>query len=193
MRSTHTPADAVALFGELSHWWVAGGWAIDLWLGRQTREHVDLDIATLRTSQQAFWQRLEGWDLHLGTAPDVVEPWPTTPTSVPPPLHAVWCRETPSSPWAFEILLNDSDGADWLFRRDARVRLPLARIGGTSSEGIPYLVPEIVLLYKAKNVRANDVKDFDAAVSELTVGQRSWLRRALEMVHPGHPWIESLS
>jgi hypothetical protein len=35
-----------------------------------------------------------------------------------------------------------------VFRRDSRVRLPLEAIGATHA-GIPYLRPEIVLLYKA--------------------------------------------
>ena len=25
-------------------WWIAGGWAIDLYLGRQTRPHEDIDV-----------------------------------------------------------------------------------------------------------------------------------------------------
>jgi len=29
-------------------WWVAGGWAIDLHLGHQSRAHQDIDIAVLR-------------------------------------------------------------------------------------------------------------------------------------------------
>jgi hypothetical protein len=91
MESSFEPHDAVDLFGDLPGWWIAGGWAIDVWLGRQTRDHVDLEIATLRTNQRVFWRRLDGWDLHLGTAPDVVESWPI-PGTVPPPLHAVWCR-----------------------------------------------------------------------------------------------------
>jgi hypothetical protein len=192
MESTLSPRDALDLFGDLPGWWIAGGWAIDLWLGKQTREHVDLDIATLRTNQRIFWRRLDGWDLHLGTAPDVVEPWPA-PGAVPPPLHAVWCRQTPTSPWAFEMLLNDSNGTDWLFRRDHGVRLRLAKIGGTTPDGIPFLVPEIVLLYKGKNVRPNDEKDFETALPALDPEQRSWLRTALDVAHPGHPWIERLA
>ena len=191
MRATHKPDDALDLFGDLPDWWIAGGWAIDLWLGRTTRDHADLDIATLRRSQRAFWDRLADWDLHLGTAPDVVEPWLDRDV-VPAPLHAVWCRPTPSSEWAFEFLLNDSDGTQWLFRRDHHVRMALADIARTSDDGIPYLVPEIVLLYKAKNVREHDVQDLDTALPSLDAAQRAWLRAAIAVVHPGHPWLERL-
>ena len=192
MRSSYQPHDAVDLLGDLPGWWIAGGWAIDLWLGRQTREHVDLDVAALRGNQRIFWRRLEGWDLHLGTAPDVVEPWPA-PGTVPPSRHAVWCRQAPTSEWAFEMLLNDSNGTDWLFRRDHSVRLPLAQIGTTTSDGIPYLVPEIVLLYKAKNVRENDERDFEKALPTLSAEQKAWMRQALDVVHPDHPWSAKLT
>src|SRR4051794_3932232 len=69
MRSSYQPPDAVELFGDLPGWWIAGGWAIDLWLGQQTREHVDLDIVTLRTNQRVFWRRLQGWTSTLGSLP----------------------------------------------------------------------------------------------------------------------------
>jgi hypothetical protein len=192
MRSTHLLKDALRLFDSVdASWWVAGGWAIDLWLGRQTRQHVDLDVAILRSEQRAFWELLAGWDLHLGTAPDVVEPWSQRDV-VTLPLHAVWCRPTPESDWAFEILLNDSKGDDWLFRRDHGVRMPLTQLGG-QNDGLPYLKPEVVLLYKAKNLRAIDHADFEQARPRLNASARRWLRNALQRVHPGHEWLAALT
>lgn len=32
-------------------WWIAGGWAIDLFLGRQTRAHGDTDVLIRRDDQ----------------------------------------------------------------------------------------------------------------------------------------------
>jgi hypothetical protein len=192
MRSTHLPRDASRLLKGLdARWWIAGGWAIDLWLGRQTREHADLDIAILRSEQRVFWELLAEWDLHLATAPDVLESW-TQRDVVPVPLHAVWCRPTPESRWAFELLLNDSEGDDWLFRRDPGVRMSLAAIGETSTD-LPHLNPEIVLLYKAKRVRESDQADFDRARARLDASARAWLRTALERVHPGHAWLADLA
>ena len=66
------------------------------------------------------------------------------------------------------------------------MRLPLADIGRMTSDNIPYLVPEIVLLYKAKNVRENDERDFEAALPSLSTEQRTLLHRALDVVHPDH-------
>jgi hypothetical protein len=33
------------------HWWIAGGWAVDLFLGEQTRVHDDVDVAVLRRDE----------------------------------------------------------------------------------------------------------------------------------------------
>jgi hypothetical protein len=192
MNSTYGPADAVDLFdGVDARWWVAGGWAIDLWLGEQTRPHVDLDVAILRSEQDRFWAVLRHWDLSLG--PDT-QLQPFDEPEVEPPLHAVWCRPDPESDWAFELLLNDSADDRWLFRRDHAVSLPLERIGARSIEGgIPYLAPEIVLLYKAKQRRPHDELDLEAALPRLTAEQTSWLHRSIAAVHPGHPWLERLT
>jgi len=44
-----SPRDAVEWFARASvPWWVAGGWAIDLFLNRSTRQHHDLDVGVLR-------------------------------------------------------------------------------------------------------------------------------------------------
>ena len=42
-------------------WWVAGGWAIDLTLGHQTRKHEDLDVLVLRRDQAWVREELLGW------------------------------------------------------------------------------------------------------------------------------------
>ena len=42
-------------------WWIAGGWAIDMFLGRKTREHGDVDVALLRSDWAAVQQHLRAW------------------------------------------------------------------------------------------------------------------------------------
>jgi hypothetical protein len=112
---------------------------------------------------------------------------------VPEPLHAVWCRPTPQSEWAFELLLNDARDDAWLFRRDHAVSLPLGALGGRTADDIPYLSPEVILLYKAKNVGEHDQQDFQIAHPRLDPTARSWLRSAIERVHPGHEWLADLA
>jgi hypothetical protein len=56
--------------------------------------------------------------------------------------------------------------------------------------GIPYLAPEIVLLFKAKHAaRDKDAADFARALPLLDAQRRQWLADALRIVHPGHDWL----
>jgi hypothetical protein len=61
-----------------------------------------------------------------------------------------------------------------------------------SKSGLPILAPEIELLYKSKSIRPKDRHDFEAIVPRLSAEARDWLREALSVVSPGHPWIEEL-
>jgi hypothetical protein len=63
----------------------------------------------------------------------------------------------------------------------------------TSGDGIPYLRPEGVLLYKAKAPRAKDDADFRASLDLMSPGARQWLHDALRHAYPGHHWIDALA
>jgi DNA-binding transcriptional LysR family regulator len=51
-------------------WCIAGGWAIDLFLGRQTRPHKDVEIAIFRDDQRRLFEHLAGWTINKSTHPD---------------------------------------------------------------------------------------------------------------------------
>ena len=48
-------------------WFVAGGWALDLFLGRITRDHSDFEVALFREDQLELQRILKGWRLELST------------------------------------------------------------------------------------------------------------------------------
>lgn len=48
-----------------------------------------------------------------------------------------------------DLMLSDLSGGTWHYRRDPRLTLPLSRARCVSPEGLPYLAPEAVLLFKA--------------------------------------------
>jgi hypothetical protein len=56
----------------LEHWFF-GGWAVDLWVGRPTRPHDDIDVLVWRRDQARAHVVLEaaGW-VHTPTAEDLV-------------------------------------------------------------------------------------------------------------------------
>lgn len=168
-------------------WAVAGGWAIDLALGRVTRPHADVDVAVFRDDQEALRVALPAWELAVATSGGL-RPW-VPGEWLALPAHEVHARPPAGVPGpALEFLLNERDGADWVYRRDPAVRLPLARAVRESALGVRMLAPEIVLLYKSKAPRPADEHDFRVAQPLLDVEARAWLRAALLRAAPGHPW-----
>ena len=70
------PQDAASEFGAwAAPWWVAGGWAMDLLLGHQTREHGDLDLLVLRRDQASVREELRDWDVHAADPPGSLRLW----------------------------------------------------------------------------------------------------------------------
>lgn len=172
-------------------WFVAGGWGVDLFLGRATRVHEDIEIAILRRDQEALWRHFSGWGLEK-VVPQGGGSHPWNGEWLAPPIHEIHVKRTEGEVPRLEILIDEAWGDTWRFRRNLAVTRPLAELGLHSPEGIPFLAPEVVLLYKAKNSRPHDEQDFRAALLELDANQRRWLRGALGTVHPGHPWIADL-
>jgi hypothetical protein len=168
-------------------WAVAGGWALDLFLGFQTRSHADVDIAIRRADQHKLHPRLAGSQVAKVVAGQLL-PWATGEFLAAPvhELHAEW-----SDGRQLEFLLNefDRDSLEWVYRRDHRVRRPLDLVFRNAST-TPYLAPEIVLLYKSKAPSPKDEADFNTVLPHLTSEQRAWLAQALGLFESGHRWAD---
>jgi len=79
-----------------------------------------------------------------------------------------------------------------VFRRNSAITRPLRAIRLVSEAGVPYVAPEIVLLYKAKSPGPHDKLDFRNLLPSLGPERRTWFRHAPEIRHPGHSWISHL-
>lgn len=196
MRATSftAPRAIGALMAGFPHRWaICGGWALDLYLGRVSRAHKDVDIAVLRRDQATVraWLAARGWTLekaHDGR----LSPWDEG-EMIELPVHGIWCRNPRHDPDFLEVLLNEADGTHFRFRRDPAITLDLDRAFLHTDTGVPVLAPEITLLYKAKHAAlAENAADFRTALPHLDRGRRAWLRDSLERVHPGHEWLRAL-
>ncbi|GII54358.1 hypothetical protein Pth03_27470 [Planotetraspora thailandica] len=184
-------ADVVALFQGLAvPWWVGGGYAIELAVGRSYREHGDVDIAVLRRDQSAVRALLADWDVHAADPPGTLRPWPVDEV-LPGHVHDIWARERPDGPWRFQVMLDEADGDMWVYRRDPRIRRPLSTLTITD-DGVARISPEVQLLYKAKDRRPKDELDFAEVLPVLDGGRRRWLDEALAVEHGDHPWRRKL-
>ncbi|HEX5480440.1 MAG TPA: amino acid transporter [Dehalococcoidia bacterium] len=181
------PDELVRVFEPIgARWWIAGGVAIDLHVGRTTRPHGDVDVAMLRTDYPCLTDLFRDFDLYIAYDGTLI-PWHGEPLR--DEHHQFWAGRTNDDAWAFEVLLEQTDGNDWLYRRDPRLRRAVAEFGTRDARGVPHVRPEIALLYKSnKPALDRNAHDFDVALPSLAPPERAWLADALRIISPEHPW-----
>ena len=182
-------------------WWVAGGVALDLFIGHETRKHHDVDIAILEKDAEAFRRALPDWDVcqAVGWSGEpqkskrVLVSWPPGQER-PQGANAFWCRRRGQKKWSFELLLNQASEGRWHFKRDPGISRPLGEISLSTTEGIAYLVPEIVLLHKAtsNDFDSEDTRDFDVTLPFMEPHRKEWLKNSLARLRPDHSWLAKL-
>jgi hypothetical protein len=183
-------------------WALCGGWAVDAWLGRHTRDHGDVDVSVYIQDQRVLLEHLRGWQLvpHDPVTPDTNVLWtgrevqhpghfhgrPDTEDPIPPD-GALW----PQQGWLLDVQLDQRDGDDWILHRDPLIAIPIADAVVIGPWGVPMVVPEVLLFWKSRDLRRRDKADFDALLPVLGESQRNWLRTALETAR--HPWLPTLT
>lgn len=161
-------------------WWVVGGWAIEAATGYQ-REHEDTDISLLACDVPALVSFLAG-DWHVWNNVDgVLHPLGGRWQTVDETDSQLWLRQNASSPWVLDIPLTPARDGRWSDKRDP---------DHVADDGIRYLLPEIVMSYKAALARPKDELDLAATLAVLTPSRREWLRSALTRQNPDHRWLE---
>lgn len=195
---------------------ICGGHAIDLFLGKKTRPHKDLDV-------MVYWEDRDKIIRHmLNRCWNVYEPCGTAY------LHKIndvenqkriksniWCVKQTNMQYKFvehetdmyavefdnteqieldyiEFLFNLRQNRYFLYARNNDVKMSLDNAIHIVN-GIPYLAPEIVLLYKSTMANNSDYQlDFYNASQEMNAEQSAWLKNSLTTMFPdGHKWLES--
>ena len=150
-------------------WGVVGGWAIDLHLGVVTREHDDIEIGVPAASVPEVADALAGfeWDI---VGDGRIWPYPAYLDR----FHQTWLRDPSTGRYHLDVFREPGDGEVWYFRRDpSSITLAYADVYTRTAAGIPHLVPELVLLFKACDVQPKDQDDFDPCFRHLvTIGGR---------------------
>ena len=219
---TALPHELFARYGRLmasygQPWAVCGGWAIDTWLGRQTRDHADFDISLFEDGQQRLFEHLSGWHLVAHDAAMVgnsTELWDGQALKLPAHLHARppgegererltrWVTppfRTVGDGLDLDIKLNRRQRGQWLLSSKPRLSLPLGRALRDAPSGLPTAAPEVLVFYKATaywgsegHPRPHDLPDVLALVPLLEPAAFAWLRAAVAATVPGHPWLAYL-
>lgn len=93
-----------------------------------------------------------------------------------------------------EFLFNDKDENNFLYARNKNIKLQLTN-AILHNKNIPYLAPEMVLLYKSTDIEREGYQlDYNLAIEKMSNTQKIWLKNALTMLNPtGHKWVDGLS
>ncbi|UDF30205.1 UNVERIFIED_ORG: hypothetical protein LHK14_02430 [Roseateles sp. XES5] len=178
------------LAGITRPWCVVGGWALDLWHGRETRVHEDLEFTILRGDFPVFRAALSDLRFHAvgdgRVAPLAADDRP------PAGIAQVWGEDVAAGCFRVDMMLEEGTAETWVYKRDPAIRHPRAAMIRVSAEGIAFLAPEAVLLFKAKYRRDKDEADFARALPGLDAAARGWLGAAIARAHPDHAWLEAL-
>lgn len=172
-------------------WMIAGGWALDLHIGFESREHGDMDIVFKSSDQEKVFHFLsKDWELYKAKDGGLA-PWQAGEFSVS--IDNIWARKNTQSPWAFQMLFVEDINEQWLYKREKSITKPIEDLLLRSVEGIPYMRPEVQLLYKAgsSNIRKKDLEDFLLIWPSLNETGKHWFNEALTKQFPaGHEWLE---
>jgi hypothetical protein len=180
---------AEQLAGTTTPWCVAAGWALDLFRGSRTREHGDIEIAIPAAAFPEIRDRFPGYAFDAVGSGRI---WEEASPEVLATTHQTWLRDRATGDYLLDVFREPHDGETWICRHDETIRFPYSEIIHHTPGGIPYLAPELVLLFKAKHVRPKDQADFDGTIPHMTSAQRQTLAGLLARAHPGHHWLANL-
>jgi hypothetical protein len=173
-------------------WGLAGGYAVEQFLGTPIRTHDDIDIVVFRDDQHQSYQWLGEWRLFAADPPGTLRPWNANEW-LAFGIHDIWAHQRNANAWQLQIMVIETDGDAWVSRRHPMIR-------GSRTDllvhyhHIPCIRIEVQLLYKAKGNREKDRLDVQACLPLLTAEAKAWLRQALQHAHPeGHAWLASLA
>ena len=188
-----TVEDGLNIFsGAPFSWYVAGGYAVEQFLGRPSRDfHEDLDIGVFRDEQLAAQSWLEEWLLFAADPPGTLRPWHQG-EYLPVGVHDIWGHRLDSEAWQLQLMLQEVEGDEWYSRRDPAVRGQRSGLIEVYGD-VPCIRIEVQLHYKAKGQRPKDEIDFAACLPHLNEERKRWLRRSLQQQYPqGHEWLDAL-
>lgn len=195
-------------------WHLCGGFAIDLFLGKETRKHKDLDITVSFDDMEVCidYLKSKGWRIIAPVGEGRCVPVEYALSSNTLYFDNIWCyREgaefikTLSVEGHYqylemvdrvqedldfiEVLFNKVEKGTFYYLKNTEIHREIDK-AFVEIENISVLSPEIILLYKTRNPGNADYRqDFSLAVAELQQDSRKWLEEAMKTEYPeGHPW-----
>lgn len=204
------------LRGQAFEYAFCGGWAIDLFLGYESRKHGDIDIHAYWADRDAIilhmqslgfeaYEMLGGGKAHRITDVNDQRRIKRNIFCCKQDCELVQLSKTEEAGVCFvdfqhtgqtrldfiEFLFNHKSAHALLYARNHVIKRELSK-AILSNNGMAYLAPEICLLYKSTDIqREGYQQDYERAISKMDGEQKQWLNAALHAMYPGgHKWLE---
>lgn len=188
-----TPTEVAALMADFGGpWMIVGGYAIEAFTG-VSRRHEDIDVALLRRDLPDLLATLPDRYQRWSAGSGLLRPLNADHPEMHPEAGQVWIREHAQAPWRADFILLTEHEGGWVSNRDPSMTFTFEGSTWRDATGIPYVRPEITLVYKAKQLEARHDRDFEAAWRLLDANARDWLQETLERLHPKHPWLNRMA
>jgi hypothetical protein len=203
------------LKGQSFEYAICGGFAIDLFLGYESRKHGDIDISAYWKDRNAIiiymqskgfkvYEMLGGGRAHHITdinnqlykkrnifcITDDCELVNLTQTDEKD-IYSIDFYHIGQTDLNFiEFLFNDKDKDNFLYARNNNIKRELNK-AILHNNDIVYMAPELVLLYKSTDIeREGYQQDYELALVKMNNEQIEWLNNSLKAMYPkGHKWI----
>ncbi len=158
-------------------WILAGGYALEMFAGKQYREHGDIDIQVNREDQENVFS-LIGEDRVFEAAEGMRTPI-RADHFYNRPAYNFWVLNREKTAWSLQIMLYDTDeDGRFLFRRDETLSIPFPETY-FEKEGIRILNPEVQILFKKTDLQGKDRTDFETIIPLLDKKALGWLENKM--------------
>ena len=171
-------------------WYVTGGWALDLFLDQQTRYHADIEFAILPSDIPKARKALA--ELEFFAARNGELSFLERDTDVPDDIWQLWGADFKSQVRRVDMMIERGTTDRWVYKRNSAISQPRDQAIHLNDQGIPFLAPANVLLFKAKHIRNKDQQDFDRVLPHLRPHEKVLLHRWIVSEYVEHPWLEQL-
>ena len=194
-------------------WAVCGGFALDMFLDKDTRTHGDIDICVFEKDRKNIFHHMlqNNWLVYEFRGNGKVRPLDVASASEPGRnlmctngecdiVKFYPCDEEGLLWYEFfhtgikefyylEFLFNTIAENNFVFDKNKGIHREISK-AILFNEGIPFLAPEIVLLYKStQSEKAEYNFDFQQVFSHMNNEQKSWFSQSLDVLYPGgHMW-----
>lgn len=196
------------------NWFLIGGWALDLFVGKKLREHKDIEISIWRDEAHLLFEYFKTNSVELVTGNSRYQYIKST-SEIDNRGHLI-IRDIQQSNVKInlEIFITDRRDNLWIFRKQSSLRFSIEEVIFEYAQGVKYLAPHFILLYKAwffphleviikdlpiteKNYILKcwetDCHDFQKIWPLLNLNQKKVLQHLLQTHTPGIPWLKTMA